>query len=135
MSGRRKNNRSLLSFLRRNVDGKIIFTGTPEKPEQKPSDYLFFPTDNGEEEELEFTSVSSYEKYMKTHGLFRKGAKKVVVSGAVTDPTDLVRALVKEGYNVYPVSSFMNMVDFIRQIRPEMVINSAHARLGDAVVQ
>ena len=48
MGGRRKNNRSLLSFLRRNVDGKIIFTGTPEKPEQKPSDYLFFPTDNGE---------------------------------------------------------------------------------------
>ena len=135
MGGRRKNNRSLLSFLRRNVDGKIIFTGTPEKPEQKPSDYLFFPTDNDEEEELEFTSVSSYEKYMKTHGLFRKGAKKVVVSGAVTDPTDLVRALVKEGYNVYPVSSFMNMADFIRQIRPDMVINSAHGRLGDDVVQ
>ena len=37
MYGGKKNCRSLLSFIRHNIDGKIIFTGKAEKPQSRPN--------------------------------------------------------------------------------------------------
>ncbi len=137
MNGGKKNYRSLLSFLRRNVDGKIIFTGDPQKPQKKPSDYLFYPLkeqDGEQEDEKEFLSVAEYEQYMKSNGLYHPGAKKIVVTGAMADPTDLIFALSKANYNVYPVSSFTHLLDYVQQIKPDAIVNMAHGRLGDDMV-
>ena len=134
MHGGKKNYRSLLSFLRRNIDGKIIFTGTPQKPEVKASDYLYFPAD-ADEDEREFLSVADYEKWLKAEGLYIEGARRIVVTGQITDPGDLIKALVAEKkYNVYPVASFTHLDDYVAQIHPDAVINMAHGRLGDDMV-
>lgn len=137
MNGGKKNYRSLLGFLRRNIDGKIIFTGSIAKPEQKPSDYLYYPAaDENNEDEREFLTVADYEKFMKQNGLWHAGAPKIVVTGSITDPSDLIIALAKEKkYNVYPVASFTKLLDYVRQIRPAAIINLAHGRLGDDMTQ
>lgn len=135
MNGRNKNMKSMLSFLRRNVDGKIIFTGTPEEPVLEPSDYLFYPADIEGEDEYLFDTVKEFESFMLKRGLFKAGAKKILVTAQITDPSDLVKALVKEGYNVYPVSSVMKKMEYIREINPNIIINSAHGRMGDELVE
>lgn len=135
MHGGKKNYRSLLSFIRRNIDGKILFTGTPDKPQVKPSDYLYFPEETDDEDEKEFTTVADYEKFMKQRGLYVEGAKRIIVTGQITDPGDLIKALVKERkYNVYPVASFTHLQDYAEQIKPDAIINLAHGRLGDNMV-
>lgn len=136
MNGGKKNYRSLLSYLRRNIDGKIIFAGEPEKPQEKPADYLYYPaSDEKDEDEKEFLTVADYEKFMKANGLFHPNAPKIVVTGSITDPSDLILALAKENkYNVYPVSSFTKLLDYVEEIKPAAVINLAHGRLGDDMV-
>lgn len=133
MNGGKKNYRSLLSFLRRNVDGKIWFTGTPEKPTDKPSNYLYYPYDG---EEQEFLTVAEYEAFMKKSGIYVKNGRRIIVTGQITDPSDLIKALVKTGkYNVYPVASMTRLQDYAEQIHPEAIINLAHGRLGDDMVE
>lgn len=132
MHGGRRNYRSLLSYLRRNVDGKVWFTGTPEKPADKPSNYLYYPSDG---EEKEFLTVADYEKFMRESGIYVEGGRRVIVTGQITDPSDLIEGLVKTGrYNVYPVVSMTRLQEYAEQIRPEAIINLAHGRLGDDMV-
>lgn len=133
MYGGKRNYQSLLSFIRRNVDGKIWFTGTPEKPTEKPSNYLWFPS---EEEELEFLSIADYEKFMRERGIYLKGKPNIIVTGQITDPSDLVNALVAEKkYNVYAVNSMTRLQEYAEQIHPAAIINLAHGRLGDDLVR
>jgi len=135
MYGGKKNYRSLLSFLRRNIDGKIWFTGTPEKPQTKASNFLYYPTE-GDEDENEFLTVADYEKFLKEKGLFIPNAQRIIVTGQITDPSDLIKALVDEKrYNVYPVSSFTHLQDYAEEIRPDAIVNLAHGRLGDDMVE
>ncbi len=129
MYGGTRNCRSLLSFIRHNIDGKIIFTGKAQKPQSKPGDYLYYPADG---EEHEFLSVKDYEQFMRKNNLWHEGAPKLIVSGQITDPSDLILALAGTGkYNVYPVASMTRLLDYARQIRPAAIINLAHGRLGD----
>ena len=136
MSGSKKNYRSLLNFLRRNVDGKLIFTGEVELPEQKPDDYLYYPLTDEQtgEDEREFLTVEDYEQFMHEQGIWFEGAPKILVTGLITDPTDMIRLLVERKYNVYPVSSFLHLQQFVEEIQPDAIINMAHGRLGDEMV-
>lgn len=134
MNGTRKNNRSLLNYLRRNIDGKLLFPGKVELPEQRQSDYLYFPSDDEEKDDKEFTNVTDYENFLRQQGLYHEGAKKIVVTGLVSDPRDLILRLYKEPYNVYPVYSMLHLLDYMEEIKPDAVINLAHGRLGDHVV-
>lgn len=136
MFGGKKNHRSLLSFIRHNIDGKIIFTGTALKPQIKPSDYLYYPSTDNNDEEQEFLTVKDYELFLRQHNLWHEGAQKVIVSGQITDPSDLILALAQTGkYNVYPVASTTKLQEFAEQIQPAAIINLAHGRLGDDMVE
>lgn len=131
MHGGRKNYRSLLSYLRTNVDGKIIMTGQAFAPEQKPTDYLYYPA-KGDADEQIFMTVADYEAFMRREGIYTEGARRIVVTGQIADPSDLIEALAGEKkYNVYPVASFTRLQEYVEQIRPDAIINLAHGRLGD----
>lgn len=133
MHGGRANYRNLLRFLRRNIDGKAAFCDAPEAPEEKPTDYLYFPE---ADEERCFTSVADYERYMKSAGIYVEGGRRIIVTGQIADPSDLVKALVAtKRYNVYPVTSLARLTDYVAEIRPEAVVNLAHGRLGDDMVE
>ncbi len=134
-SGGKANYRSMLAFLRKNIDGKIISTGLVAPVQQKLADYLYFPATDSNDEEIEFGNVADYESYLKEQKIYVEGGKKIVVTGQITDPSDLIKALMAEGkYNVYPVMSFTRLLDFVEQIGPDAIVNLAHGRLGDDMV-
>ena len=133
--GGRRNLRSLLNFLRRNVDGKLTSIGPIDPPADSPSDYLYFPAEREDGEESVFFSVSELEAHLRQARRWRQEAPRVVVTGLIADLRPLILALSDSGLNVYPISTLWQLPRFLEEIRPDAVINAAHGRLGDDVVQ
>lgn len=133
-SGGRRNYRNMLNYIRKYIDGKIISVEEPEAPEERAADVLYHADVDKPGDELDFLTVGAYEQYLRDKGLFREGAKRIVVTGQMADPTELIDTLEQVGYNVYPVLSFRRLLDFVEEIRPDAIINMAHGRLGDDMV-
>lgn len=134
-SGGRRNYKNLLNYVRKNIDRKVmIAVEEPGEPIERASDILYHADLDKPGEELDFLSVGEYEKYLKDKKLYRDGAKKIVVTGQMADATGLIDTLERVGYNVYPVLSLRRLLDFIREIAPDAIINMAHGRLGDDMV-
>lgn len=130
-----RNYRNLLAYVRQRIDRKLIAAPRPEAPVERPSDILYHPGIRDSREEAEFTSVSGYEKFLRENGLYKDRARKIVVTGQMADATALITALEREGYRVYPVSSLRKLLGFLQEIGPDAVINMAHGRLGDRMVE
>ena len=71
---------------------------------------------------------------MKDNRLYKEGARKIMITGQMADATGLIEALEKEGYNVYPVQSMTKFMSFIDEVQPDAIINMAHGRIGDKMV-
>ena len=133
----RKNYRSMLNYVRQNVDGKIIFKGEVEKAVPAPEGMFSHPDiDNPDDEDLYFDNIKDYEAYLQKHGLMKADAPKVIVTGMMGNPDDLVTALEKSGNTVYHVNKSLSA--FIKanpSLHFNAVVNLAHGRLGDKVVE
>jgi cobaltochelatase CobN len=132
--GGRRNYRSLLNYVRKNIDKKLISITEPEEPIKRASDILYHAAANGEDE-LDFISVEEYERFLKDNGIWNENGKKVVITGQMADPTGLIAALEENGINPYPISSFRKLQEFITRINPDAVINLPHGRMGDRMVE
>ncbi len=133
--GGRRNYRNMLNYIRQEIDGKIGHTPEVEEPVERASDILYHAGVQSPEEEAEFLTVADYEKFLRDNGLYKKGARRIAVTGQMADATGLIAALEKAGYNVYPVSSLRKVMDFLEEIHPDAVINMAHGRMGDRMVK
>ena len=136
-NGGRKNYRSMLNYVRKYIDGKIISVNEPA-PATKRSNDLISHADpkNPEEENLGFNSVAEFNAFLRKNGLWKEKAAHVIITGVMGDPTDVVRRLEETGNVVYPVN---NMKTFIEQhhvdsVNPSAIINMAHGRMGDYMV-
>lgn len=134
-NGGKVNYRNLLSYVRKKIDGKIISAPTPDAPVEKPTDILYHAGLKNPDDELEFLNVADYEKFLRDNKLYKEGARKIVITGQMADATGLIKALEEYGHNVYPVSSFTRFMEFINRIQPDVVINMAHGRMGDDMVE
>lgn len=134
-NGGRRNYRNLLAYIRKRIDGKWTVAPDPETPLERPSDVLYHAGIKDKNDEMEFISVPEYEKFMRENGLYKEQARKIVVAGQMADASGLIAALEKEGYNVYPVISLRKFMSFLTEIRPDVVINMAHGRLGERMVE
>lgn len=132
--GGRRNYRSLLNYVRKNIDKKKFSVDEPEEPVKRASDILYHANAKGDDD-LDFLTVEEYEKYLKDNGIWTENGKKVMITGQMADPTGLISALEKAGINVYPISSFRRLQDFLREINPDAVINLPHGRMGDKMVE
>lgn len=136
-NGGRRNYRSLLNYVRGKIDGKLISVNTPEAATERSDDLLYHADPgNPEEEALGFNSIGEYDRFLRKHGLLKEGAPRIVITGQMGDPTDLIRKLEETGNTVYPVR---NMQVFIRNgqidsVQPSALINLAHGRMGDYIV-
>lgn len=134
----RENFHSMLSYVRRRVDGKTLFVDEPKPPVESAEGLLHHPNmDNPDDDDVLFTSVREYVDYLKKHGLYREGAKGVVVTGPMGDPTEVIKALEESGNNVYAVSQIPPFVKggHADSVQLNAVINVAHGRMGDYMVQ
>lgn len=136
-NGGRRNYRSLLNYVRKHIDGKLISVNEPE-PVVKRSDDLIYHMDPKKpvEEELGFNTVAEYNAFLRANGLFREGAPTIVVTGQMGEPADLVAKLEETGNRVYPVRNMKTFIDkqHIDSVQPAAVINMAHGRMGDYIV-
>lgn len=133
-NGGKTNYRNMLNYIRKVIDGKTTSTAEVEDPVERPSDILYHAGINNPDDEQEFLSVADYEKFMKENNLYKEGARKIMITGQMADATGLIEALEKEGYNVYPVQSMTRFMSFIDKIHPDAIINMAHGRMGDKMV-
>lgn len=134
-NGGKRNYQSLLSYVRKEIDRKLISAPAPEEVIEKASDILYHAGVKAPDEEMEFVAVAEYEKFLRDNGLYKENAQKIIVTGQMADATGLIAALEKAGHNVYPVSSIRRFMEFLREIDPDAVINMAHGRLGDPMVE
>ena len=133
----RRNYRSMLNYIRQNVDGKIIFKGEVEKVVPAPDGMFAHPDiDHPDDEDLYFDNIKDYEAYLQKHGLMKADAPKVIVTGMMGNPNDLIRALEKSGNTVYHVNKSLSaFIDANPSFHFNAVVNLAHGRLGDKVVE
>lgn len=133
----RANYRNLLSYVRRNVDRKAVAAPVPEPAIDAASEMMYHTDlDNPADEDLGFNSVAAYRSYLQSHGRLKEDAPEIVVCGAMGDPTDLVRALEETGNTVYAVRDIITFIraGHIDSINPRAIINMAHGRMGDFMV-
>ena len=135
-NGGRRNYRSLLNYVRKYIDRKQISVKQPEPVVAAANDMIYHcDPRHPEQEDLGFNTVESYNRFLKENGLWKEKAPRIVVTGQMGDPADLIRRLEETGNMVYPVRS---MTKFVRQhidsIQPSAVINMAHGRMGDYIV-
>lgn len=127
------NYRNMLAYIRRNVDRKRISAPVPPSPEEYVVENIYRPGPDGE---LGFRSLSEYEEFLKNEGLYRKDAPKVIVTGQMGEPSELMHALENSGNTVYVIRDIRSLLSngALDSIAPSAVINMAHGRLGDDAV-
>ena len=135
--GGSRNYRNMLTYIRRYIDGKTIDTEEPNAPvkrEQKQF-YHIDPT-TPEDEEIDFGSVTEYETFLKSHNLLKANAPRIIITGQMGEPEELIAALEKSGNVVYPVRNMQTLIQShqVDSICPAAVINMAHGRMGDYIV-
>lgn len=137
-NGGRKNYRSMLNYVRKYIDRKIIGNETPQ-PVVEAADEMIYHTDPGhpENEELGFNTISEYEKFLKKEGLWKEDAPRIILTGLMGEPSELIDRLEKSGNMVFPLRMLQPLVGEpeLDSIRPSAIINMAHGRLGDKTVQ
>ncbi|MDR1526431.1 MAG: cobaltochelatase subunit CobN [Dysgonamonadaceae bacterium] len=132
-NGNKKNYQSLARYIRRDIDRKTFFINAPDSAVKSETDVLYHL-----DEEAVFKDKASYDDYLKRNRFYTEQAPKIAIVGGLNDPfsgnrdniDSLIVALQRAGMNVYPVSSFMKRLDFLREIQPDAVIYFAHGRLA-----
>ena len=127
------NYRSLFNYIRRELDGKSLFTGPVEPPLEISGDVLFHLDD-----EQTFATVGEFESYYKQQGFYQANGPKVALLVGMAGPFDtnkehldsLITALERRGMNVYPVSSFGRRLELLQEIGPDAVVYLPHGRLA-----
>lgn len=136
-NGGRRNYRSMLNYVRRNIDRKLVATGNVEAVRQASDDMIYHASMAGDDDDAGFNSVAEYDAFLKSNKLMGdSSAPRIVICGQMGDPTDLVARFESTGSVVYPVR---DIVEFVRghhidSVNPSAVVNMAHGRLGDDMV-
>ena len=132
-----ENYRSVLNYVRRYIDKKFLSNPEPKPLVAHAMGVLYHPNlDDKDGEDLEFKTVAEYRQFLQKNKLWKPNAPAVVLTGVMGDPRDLIAKLEESGKVVYPLH---NLPKFLQSeaadsISPAAVVNMAHGRLGDAVV-
>ena len=136
-NGGRRNYRSMLNYVRGKIDRKLVSTPAPETAMERSNDLIYHIDPNKpEEEELGFNTIREYNEFLRKHDLLKEDAPRIVITGQMGEPTDLIKKLEETGNVVYPVRNIQTLVQShqIDSIQPSALINMAHGRMGDYIV-
>ena len=137
-NGGKKNYRSMLSYIRKFIDGKKFQAPEPERVDEHP-DYLLSHFDPKDEkgDDLGFNSIQEYNAFLVKNGLYKKNAPTVIITGLMGAASDLTKAFEEKGFNVYRVNKLQGFIagHHADSIQVNAVVNMAHGRLGDYFVE
>ncbi len=130
--GGTENYANMLTYIRKELDGKSWFVGTPGEPKPIPRD-VFIHID----EKAIFDNFEEYSKYLDDQKIHQPGQPKVALLTSVPGPfnanrehvDDLIRMLQDRGLNVYTISAATKRLEFLKQVDPDLVILMPHGRL------
>ena len=133
--GGTRNTRSLLNYVRNEIDNKLIYRYETEEPVARSNEPISHAVGKiGEyEDDVKFSTIEEYEDWLKDEKIWTEGGKKVIVTGQMSNSEGLVAKLEEQGLNVYPISG-REFYDLLDEIKPDMVINMPHGRMGDRMV-
>jgi cobaltochelatase CobN len=133
----RSNYHSLLSYVRKYIDGKKLFVEEPKDPTASVSSLLYhLDPAHPKDEELAFASVGEYEQFLKKNKLYNAEAPRIILTGQMGVPDELIAQLEAAGNMVYPVNAIQSFIKegHADSLKISAVINMAHGRMGDEVV-
>ncbi len=136
-NGGRRNYRSMLNYVRKVIDGKLVSVIEPEAAQEAASEMLYHIDPKNPDEEPEgFNTVAEYNRFLKDNGLWKENVPRIIVTGQMGEPTDLISKLEETGNVVYPVRRMKTFITRhqIDSVQPSAVINMAHGRMGDYIV-
>ena len=133
------NYRNMLSFIRRNIDGKRFRAPEPAPAEEYTVENIYHPalTEKGGGEDG-FRSIAAYNSYLRSNGLWKEDSPRIIVTGQMGDSYGsyrLPRSCRQRGISCPQHPSPCWITDSWDSIAPSAVINMAHGRLGDETVE
>ncbi len=135
--GGRENYRSMLNYVRKYIDGKKFFVGEIKDPQPSPTGLFYHNDVNSKKGDMVyFNTLADYEKFLDYNKLSKAGAPRIILTGQMGVPDELIDELEATGNTVYPITNFQRCLTdgTADSIAPAAVINMAHGRLGDAAV-
>ncbi len=137
-NGSKKNYHSMLTYIRKFIDGKKFMAPEPERVDERP-DYLLTHFDPKDEkgDELGFNSIREYNAFLAKNGLYKKGAPTILLTGFMGAAPDMEKAFEKKGFMVYRINQLQSFIacHHADSIQANAVVNMAHGRLGDYFVE
>ena len=137
-NGGRKNYKSALSYVRKNIDKKIFMTDEPQQLVARSTDMFYHPDPkDAESEEKNFNTFAEYQAFLREAGIWKDDAPSIIITGQMGEPTGLIKKLEETGNNVFPVRDITRLIVMqqIDSINPSAIINMAHGRMGDDIVK
>jgi len=141
-NGNKKNYRNLAHYVRQHLDTKKFFITPADSVVESASDVFYHLDEN-----VSFENIGEYEQYLRQQNFYKEGAPKVAIVGGLNDPfsgnreniDSMIVSFQNAGLNVYPISSAMKRLEFLKQTQPDAVVYYAHGRLAmgqaDAAVE
>lgn len=133
----RTNYRSMLNYVRTHIDQKVICCGEIDEVVEKRNYLLNHRNlEHPEDEELGFDSLADYIAYLQKHQRYTADAPSVIITGAMGTPYDLCDKLEASGLNAFILGQ-INLKKhraLLDSIQPSAIVNFAHGRMGDAMV-
>lgn len=131
--GGKLNYRSGLNYIRSELLAGSVSSDAVKDPQDIP-DNVFFSEFN----EDVYPTIQEYTRFLKGKGLYRNGAPKIALFAGNFGPfnsnkshlDELITALRKSGFNVYPASSFTDRISMLREISPDAVVYLPHGRFN-----
>ena len=123
--------------MRLNIDKKKFSTEMPQEATARSNDIIYHSDiQNPDNEDLGFNSIKDYHSFLNKNGMMEGKNSRIIITGQMGEPTDLIKALEKSGNIVYPVRNIRSFMQngMIDSIQPSAVINMAHGRMGDYMV-
>ncbi|MFQ3574908.1 MAG: cobaltochelatase subunit CobN [Cytophagales bacterium] len=126
------NDKKLLNYLRKKISGKELGTDEIQEPIELPNDVLYhLGTKNY------FENTQAYWDFYQEKGLYKKGKPviSIINTGANFNTVFrsyqdlLVKNLESKGYNVVCIGGFKKRFEFLKEIKPAMVLFFAHGRI------
>ena len=137
-NGSKKNNHSMLAYIRKFIDGKKFMAPEPERVDERPN-YLLTHFDPKDEkgDELGFNSIREYNAFLAKNGLYKEGAPTILLTGFMGAAPDMEKAFEKKGFMVYRINQLQSFIagHHADSIQANAVVNMAHGRLGDYFVE
>ncbi len=124
----------LLTYCRRILHGKTSFCDPLQPP-------LFIPVESyfhGGDEEY-FEKFTDYQKFYQNKGFFKPDAPRVLILVSNLGPRStttsrpvlaLIEELERKNLNVYPVTGFFRRLEYIKEVKPDIIVFFAHGRIA-----